>query len=109
MRWRGCCENVPQVIIEYDGGYPDDAWPADLLDAVMRAFYGRWQSTDGTGNIATIAGGAANRSITIDGLTITRDAPSYAGTALAEQVLPPELAMDAAQLDPYRSRRVGGV
>lgn len=115
VRWRNRhgarvpCESAGEIVCEYDGGYPDDAWPADLADAVMRAFYGRWQATEGSGNIASIVGGPGNRSISIDGLTITRDSASYAGSAFALQVIPPELANVAAQLDPYRARRVGGV
>ena len=109
-RVRGCgCEDLAPILVEYSGGYAEDAWPADLLDAVMRAFYGRWQATGGTGNTADMVGGPGNRSVTIDGLTITRDAASFAGSALADQAVPPELASVAAQLEPYRVIRAGGV
>ena len=108
-RRRVCCEENWPLVVSYTGGYADDALPADLVDCVMRVFYGRWQSTGGTGNLADADSGGAIRSVAVDGLTVTRDSPSYAGAAFADAVIPPELASVAAALDPYRARRAGGV
>lgn len=118
VRWRDAwctvrcgCEHMLSVVVEYDGGYPDDAWPADLLDAVMQTFYSRWNSTGGTGNLAKIdASESANRSVSVDGLTITREGVqstyAFGGTVMPVNTL---LAPVAALLDPYLARPLGGV
>jgi hypothetical protein len=118
LEWsEGCCHiphqgwgRDPIIVVDYAGGYADDAWPADLLDAVMRVFYARWNASGGTGNAAQASGtGAAIRSVTVDGLTV-----QY-GDALASLSgsdggpVPPELAGVAALLEPYRMRLVTGV
>ena len=102
------CARLPIITVVYSGGYPDEAWPADLLDAVMQVFYGRWaraNSTDPAG-----ASAAPVRSWTADGLTISyADANVGMGSAYASDVIPPEIAPVAAMLDPYRRRNVWGV
>lgn len=108
---RACCgeDDIP-LVIDYVGGYPDDEWPADLVEAVMRAFYVRWDATGGTGNLAEVVNSpGANRSVTVDGLTITRDSQMYAGEAFKSRAIPPELVSVASMLEPYRSRIVAGV
>jgi hypothetical protein len=103
---------LPLIVVEYDGGYPDDAWPADLLGAVMQVFYARWAATGGTGSVSNIdAGASANRSVSVDGLTITRGEGPQSTYAFGGVVIPVnvELAPVAAVLEPYRARPVGGV
>jgi hypothetical protein len=119
VQWRGthcairraCCDDMGEpVVVDYVGGYADDAWPADLLEAVMRAFYIRWNATGGTGNLADVVNAPGNnRSVSVDGLTITRDSQMYAGEGFAGQAVPPELTSVAAMLEPYRSRIVTGI
>lgn len=108
---RACCGELElPIVVDYVGGYPDDNWPADLIEAVMRSFYGRWHATGGSGNLAdAVQAGGPNRSVSVDGLTITRDAASYAGDAFSGQAVPPDLVGVAAMLEPYRSRIVTGV
>jgi hypothetical protein len=106
---RACCDEDAALEVVYVGGYADDGLPADLVDAVMRVFYGRWNSTGGTGNLSEVDHGGAIRSVAVDGLTVTRDSPSYAGAGFSEAVIPPEIAPVAAVLDPYRARRASGV
>jgi hypothetical protein len=108
---RACCGelDVP-VTVDYVGGYAADAWPADLVEAIMRAFYIRWNATGGTGNLSEVVNAPGNnRSVSVDGLTITRDSQSYAGEGFAGQAVPPELTSVAAMLEPYRSRVLMGV
>jgi len=104
-----CCRSAPQIVVDYTGGYPDDAWPADLLDAVMQVFYGRWRASNNTGNIAEIPSGGGVRSVSVDGLTVQYDSATFAGSAFAGSVVPPELTGVAAALDPYRARLLTGV
>lgn len=106
--WRGrACRQDVLIVVNYAGGYPDDAWPTDLVAAVMRVFYDRWAATGNTGNTSSMEAAGANRSVSIDGLTITRE--SLASNALGELAIPPELLAVAAALDPYRARRGTGV
>jgi hypothetical protein len=108
---RACCgENDVPVVVDYVGGFADDAWPPDLAEAVMRAFYIRWNATGGTGNLSEVVNAPGNnRSVSVDGLTVTRDSQMYAGEGFAGQAVPPELVSVAAMLEPYRSRIVTGV
>lgn len=108
---RACCgEDDLPLVIDYVGGFAADAWPADLAEAVMRAFYIRWAATGGTGNLSEVVNAPGNnRSVSVDGLTITRDSQMYAGEGFAGQAVPPELTSIAASLEPYRSRIVTGV
>lgn len=102
------CERDPLVVVNYTGGYPDDAWPADLLEAVMRAFYGRWNATGG--NIASTTNGAPIRSWSADGLTVQyADADVLLSDSTAASTVPPDLMGVAAMLEPYRARYVSGV
>jgi hypothetical protein len=104
--WQECLHDIP-LIVSYTGGYPEDGWPADLLWAVMDVFYRRWALTGG--EAAQVDTGGAIRSVAVDGMTVTIDSPTYAGSAFAESVIPVELVPVAAILDPYRVRRAGGV
>jgi len=108
---RACCgEDDPPVMVDYVGGYADDAWPADLAEAVMRAFYVRWNATGGTGNTADVVNAPGNnRSVSVDGLTITRDSQMWAGDAFGGVVVPPELTGVAAMLERYKVHTVTGV
>jgi hypothetical protein len=111
-RHRQCCRYDRQIIVSYTGGYADDAWPADLLDAVMSTFYRRWHATGGTGNAAEIdASASENRSVSIDGLTIEHRDPPQSVYAFGGALIPINiyLAPVAAQLEPYRVYRAGGV
>jgi len=108
---RACCgENEVPVVVDYVGGFAADQWPPDLAEAVMRAFYIRWAATGGTGNLSEVVNAPGNnRSVSVDGLTITRDSQMYAGEGFAGQAVPPELTSVAAMLEPYRSRVLTGV
>jgi hypothetical protein len=76
----------------------------------MRAFYIRWNATGGTGNLSEVVNAPGNnRSVSVDGLTVTRDSQMYAGEGFDGQAVPPELTSVAAMLEPYRSRIVTGV
>lgn len=106
----GCCDHEPVIAVDYSGGYPDDAWPADLLDAVMRAFYARWNATGGTGSAADASGtGAAIRGVTVDGLTVQYGDAGAAAAEFGGGPVPAELVGVAAILDPYRQRYVTGI
>lgn len=106
---RQCCDEEPLITVRYTGGYPDDAWPPDLLEAVMRAFYGRWNATGG--NIANTTGNVGPvKSWSADGLSVTMaEASSGMGAGSSSDVIPPDLVNVAAMLDPYRVRFVRGV
>jgi hypothetical protein len=108
---RACCGEIEApVTVDYIGGYGDGEWPANLVEAVMRAFYIRWNATGGTGNLSEVVNAPGNnRSVSVDGLTITRDSSMYAGEAFAGQAVPPELTSVAAMLEPFRSRTMIGV
>ena len=107
FRPRDCCDHAPVIEITFTGGYPADCWPPSLLDAVMRAFYGRWNASGGDASGA-VAGGAV-KSWSADGLSITMgDASAGLGT-ISGNTIPPDLINVAAQLDPYRLRLVRGI
>ena len=61
LQWRdGCyfphsCAAEPIISVDYSGGYADDAWPPDLMDAILRAFFARWHATGDTGNSADMS------------------------------------------------------
>ena len=101
-----CCANEPVIVVTYTGGYPQDCWPPDLLDAVMRAFYGRWNATGG--DAGAVVGGAV-KSWSADGLAITMGDTTAGLGSISTDTIPPDLLSVAAQLDPYRVRFVRGV
>ena len=104
-----CCGEGALTEVDYIGGYADDAWPPDLVEAVMRAFYGRWSVAFGAaGNAPSPAGRV--KSWTADGLSVSMTDPSIGmGSQEAGAVIPPDLANVAAMLDAYRVRFVRGV
>jgi len=114
-RHYGCCSGSEVVIrVDYAGGYDADEWPADLLDAIMKAFYVRWNS--GAGNPGAASSGPPIRMASVDGLSIqyggdTVTTPESITGRLGNDlsVIPPELMGVAAQLEPYRDRMAGGV
>jgi hypothetical protein len=107
---RDCCDAEPVIVVTYAAGYQDDAWPPDLLEAVLRAFYGRWNASGGSYANAT-AGAGSVKSWSADGLSISmNDAASSSGMGdSSKDVIPPDLQGVAAMLDPYRVRFVRGV
>jgi hypothetical protein len=116
IEWRGPhywphteCGREPVVAIDYDGGYADDAWPADLMDAIMRAFYARWHATGDTGNTADISTGGAITSLSVDGSSIAFGEPGVNAAEFGGKPWPPELQGVVAILEPYRQRLVTGV
>ena len=100
------------MVVEYIGGYPDDAWPADLVDVLMRLFGERWKATGGTGNPADDSTGrGAIKGFAVDGVRIDYDlgdASTGAVLGVESGDVPPDLAPFAAQLEPYVDRRVYG-
>lgn len=103
-----CCGPEPSVTIDYEGGYPDDAWPADLCEAVLQVFYARWEATAGGTQLASTGG--AIKSWSADGLAIQYDTSAVAlGATLEGEAIPPDLIPIAAMIEPYRARRVPGV
>jgi hypothetical protein len=111
--WFGAIECGHDAVIEvtYAGGYPDDAWPADLLSAIVQAFQERWAATVGAG--VTVGGAVAEagaiKSLTVDGLAVTyADSTTIAGEVSGGPI-PSELNSVAALLDPYRVRMVLGI
>lgn len=112
---RGCfhvphaCGEAAVVRVTYSGGYDADEWPADLVDAIMRAFYYRWNDSAGSGS-ATEAGGPRVKSASVDGLMVTYgDASSAVSGYLSDAAIPPELVSVAPMLEPYRDRLVSGI
>jgi len=103
------CNDGPLTEVDYVGGYADDAWPPDLIEAVMRAFYGRWSVAFGAAGDAPSPAGRV-KSWTADGLSVSMTDPSIGmGSQEAGAVIPPDLANVAAMLDAYRVRFVRGV
>jgi len=102
------CERLPLIHVVYTAGYPDDAWPTDLLEAVLIAFYGRWPTVSATP--PTPGASAPVRSWTSDGLSVVyADQFVGMGSRQDEDVIPPDLLSVAAILDPYRVRFLRGV
>jgi len=106
---RGCYGAEPVVSVDYTGGYPDDDWPADLMDAILQAFFVRWHATGDTGNTAEISGQGPIRSVSLDGSAVTWADHFATGAETGAGPIPPELAGVAAILDRYRQRVVTGV
>lgn len=118
LQWRDACASAfmsgpcsaePVVSVTYSGGYPDDAFPADLLDAILRAFFARWHATGETGNTADISAQGPVRSVGVDGSTVTWADHTAITQDSSGGPIPDELLGVAAQLDPYRQRFVTGV
>ena len=118
LEWRdGCCAYLsrapcgqePVISVEYSGGYADDAWPADLMDAILRAFFARWHSTGDTGNTADISSQGPIRNVNTDGSGVTWADHQATAEHSGAGPIPAELIAVSAQLDPYRQRLVTGV
>lgn len=105
----GACGAEPVVSVTYSGGYPDDAFPNDLLDAILRAFFARWHATGETGNAADMSAQGPVRSVGVDGSSITWADHTAITQDASGGPIPDELLGVAAQLDPYRQRFVTGV
>ena len=103
---RSCGERDPIVVVDYDGGYPDDAWPPDLLDAVLRVFSAKWQGTGATGNVMDTSAGGPIKSVAVDGLQVSYGDVGSAAAQFAGGPVPPELAGVVGLLEPYRQRLV---
>ena len=104
-------DHSASVIVEYTGGYPPDAWPADLVDILLRLFSVRW---NGSGGNVTNETGAAGRikGFTVDAMRIdydVGDAAAGATQGVEAGEIPPDLAPFAAQLQPYVDQRVYGI
>jgi hypothetical protein len=109
VRSHHCCGSEPIISVDYSGGYADDAWPEDLMDAILRAFFARWHATGDTGNSADMSSQGPVRSVGVDGSTVTwADFQSTAQQSGAGPI-PQELLGVSAILDPYRQRLVTGV
>ena len=108
--WR-CCRQDQPIEVTYDGGFPDDAWPAEIVAAVEQLFHARWNTTNGAGDASGTEWGLENKSISVDGMTIEHRDPAQVSYAYAGTVIPinAELAPVAAMLEPYRARRGSGV
>lgn len=118
LEWRdGCCPHLaripcgaePVVSVDYSGGYADDAWPADLMDAILRAFFARWHATGDTGNTADISSQGPIRNVNTDGSGVTFADHQATAEHSGAGPIPAELLAVSAQLDPYRQRLVTGV
>lgn len=93
-----------ETVVDYRGGYPPDAWPADLVDVLVRLFFDRWNLSGGTGSLegGSSGGGTGEiKSATVDGMRLDYDvgASSYKGAA----DIPSELLPYAAVLARYRA------
>lgn len=103
------CRHEPVIRVDYSGGYADDAWPDDLMDAILRAFFYRWQATGETGNTADMSTQGPIRSIGLDGSTVTWADVQASAQEYGAGPIPQELLGVSAILDPYRHRFVTGV
>lgn len=99
-----CCGTWDgDTIVDYRGGFPPDAWPADLVDILTRLFFDRWAASGGTGSlIAGSSGGGTGevKSATVDGMRLDYDLGGFSFKGAAD--VPPDLLPYAAALDPYR-------
>lgn len=103
-----CCGSEPVIRVNYSGGYEDPNWPPDLIDAITRAFYFRWNES--AGGSAADVGGPRVKSASVDGLMVSYgDASSAVSGYLSDDAIPPELVNVAAILEPYRARRATGI
>lgn len=98
-----CCGGWEgDTIVDYRGGFPPDAWPADLVDILTRLFFDRWTATDGTGSlVAGSSGGGTGeiKSATVDGMRLDYD---FGGASIkAGEEIPPDLLPYAAALARY--------
>ena len=100
---------APVVEVAYSGGYPDDAFPPDLLDAILRAFSARWNATGKTGNVSDMSTGGPIKSVSVDGLAVSYGDLSASSQDFTGGPVPPELAGVVAMLEPYRQRFLTGV
>lgn len=107
--WSGEWEEG-ETIVAYRGGFPPEAWPADLVDILTRLFFDRWAASGGTGSLVSgSAGGSGEiKSATVDGLRLDYD---LGATAFKGGDVPPDLLPYAAALAAYRAldRAVWGV
>lgn len=113
LQWRDICPypygGEPVISVDYSGGYADDAWPPDLLDAILRAFFARWHATGDTGNSADMSSQGPIRTVGVDGSTVTWADHQATAEDSGAGPIPPELLGVSAMLDPYRQRMVTGV
>ena len=107
--YRGGCAPEPIITVDYSGGYADDAWPADLMDAILRAFFARWHATGDTGNSADMSSQGPIRTVGVDGSTVTWADHQATAAESGAGPIPAELLGVSAMLDPYRQRMVTGV
>lgn len=103
----GCCWCCVQwdgdTIVDYRGGFPPDAWPADLVDILIRLFMDRWNATGGTGLLVNGSSGGGTgeiKSATVDGMRLDYDVGGASYKAVVD--VPPDLLPYAAALAPYR-------
>jgi hypothetical protein len=106
---RGCYGAEPLVSVDYSGGYADDGWPEDLMDAILRAFFARWHATGDTGNMADASTRGAVTSMSVDGSSVAYGEPGVNAAEFGGKPWPPELQGVVAILEPYRQRSVTGV
>lgn len=106
---RGYCGHEPIIRVTYTAGYPDDAWPDDLMDAILRAFFARWHATGDTGNMADASAGGAVTAVAVDGSSVSYSEPGVNAAEYGGKPWPVELQSVVAILEPYRQRLVTGV
>jgi hypothetical protein len=120
LEWRGgygggrgygyCgCGPEPIITVDYSGGYADDAWPADLMDAILRAFFARWHATGDTGNTADMSTQGPITQIAVDGSSVMYGTPGVDAAEFGGKDWPAELQSVIPILEPYRQRVVTGV
>ena len=111
--WWWCGDHAASIIVDYVGGYPDDAWPADLVGVLLSLFGARWRALGGDGNPANdTTGRGAIKAFTVDATRIEYDlGDSSTGAVIGVETgeIPPDLAPFAAQLAPYVDQRIWGV
>lgn len=104
----GCCWccgywELGDTIVDYRGGFPPDAWPADLVDILTRLFFDRWNATDGGSLTAGSSGGGTGeiKSATVDGMRLDYDLGG--ATLKGAEDVPPDLLPYAAALARWRA------